>query len=210
VVVSPREGLEDKEKATPEGVMKQLIAATRSLLPAPPVPGVIGSSELVKSRGVVDTADALVWLVEIQGGVEQEFIDGGYRLATWSFFNGNGPRQQGRQVTPLIFKKEGRAVYRLTGIGRTRTNTGAGRQIYPFEPVAGSEAVGSGYFFGFYTGDPAGAGNTGVVEFNDQFPQDRMTVLAGDEGPKVSVGKIYREQASYPRTYSIHAVSVRK
>jgi len=175
----------------------------------PPSPGIIGSPELVKSRATVDSAIALVWLVQIQGGIEQEFIDGGYRLATWSFFNDNGPKQQGRQVTPLIFKKEGQFAYRLTGIGRPRANTGAGLQQHPFEPIAGSDQVGGGYFFGFYTGDPAGEAGAGVVEF-DQLLPDRMTVLGGDEGPKVSLGKIYSEQASYPRTYSIHAVSTRK
>jgi dienelactone hydrolase len=210
VVISPREALEEREKRTPEGIERQLIAAARGLLPAPPVPGLIGTPELVKTRGIVDSATALVWLVEIQGGIEQEFIDGGYRLATWSFFNSKGPKQQGRQVTPLIFKKEGRFAYRLTGIGRTRANTGAGLQTHPFELAAGSDAVGSGYFFGFYTGDPAGAGNAGVVEFDQLLPQDRMTVLAGDEGPRVTLGTIYREQTSYPRTYSIHAVSIRK
>jgi hypothetical protein len=210
VVVSPRETLVDRENRTPEGTTRQLLAAARAMLPAPPAPGLIGSPEGVKARALVDSASTLIWLVEIQGGVEQEFIDGGYRLATWTFFNGNGPRQQGRSVTPLIFKKEGRTAYRLTGIGRPRKNTGAGRQTYPFEPVAGSDGVGSGYYFGFYTGDPSGAGNAGVVEYDELLPQDRMTLLAGDEGPKISVGTIYREQTSYPRTYSIHAVSVRK
>ena len=210
VVVSPREPLEDRENRTPEGVQRQLIAAARSLLPLPPAPGIIGSPELLKSRATVDSASALVWLVEIQGAVEQEFIDGGYRLVTWSFFNDNGAAQRGRQVTPLIFKKEGKFAYRLTGIGRPRANTGAGLQTHPFEPIAGSDAVGSGYFFGFYTGDPAGAGNPGVVEFDQLLQQDRMTVLAGDEGPKVSLGQLYREQTSYPRTYSIHAVSIHK
>ena len=47
--------------------------------PAPPAPGVIGSRELLKPRSIIDSAAGVVWVVHVLGGVEQEFIDGGYR-----------------------------------------------------------------------------------------------------------------------------------
>ena len=208
VVVSPREDLEEREKRSPEGTPKQLVAIARNLLPAPPTPGVIGGRDVLKPRSVIDSASGVVWVVHVLGGVEQEFVDGGYHLKTWSFVNDLGKAQEGRSVTPLIFKKEGQA-YRLTGIGKTRANTGAGLQNFPFEPVAGSDAVAAGYFFGFYTGDPAGKPDGGVVPFEDG-PQDRMTILTLDgalDGQKLALEKLYREQSSYPRTYSIQAVS---
>lgn len=207
VAVSPREILAEREKAMPEGVPRSLVAIARNILPPPPSPGMIGSHELLKPRAVVDSADGLVWLVAVQGGVEQEFVDGGYRLTTWSFVNDKGAAQQGRYVTPLIFKKEGNA-YRLTGVGRARANAGTGLQTFPFETVAGSDVVGDGYFFGFFTGDPAGKTNAGVVEFDDG-PRDRMTILVGSS-PKLAVDTLYQEQTSYPRTYSIEAVSSKK
>lgn len=208
VVVSPREVLEQRESRTPEGIGRQLIAVARSILPPPPAPGIVGSPELVKRRPGVDSARGLVWLVHTQGGVEQEFIDGGYRLVTWSFFN-DLPAERGRSITPLVFKREGQ-VYRLTAIGRPRVNTGAGLQTHPFEPIQGSDAVAADHYFGFYTGDPAGSDNAGVVEY-DEGRQDRMTVLGLETGAgKVPLGGLYREQASYPRTYSIHAISLRK
>jgi dienelactone hydrolase len=210
-VVSPREVLADREGRAPPGVPRQLIAVARSVLPPPPAPGSIGSRELVKNRAVVDSAAGLVWLVEIQGGVEQEFIGGGYRLATWSFFNDNGQAQRGASITPLVFKKEG-AAYKLTGVGKTRANTGEGFQSHPFEATQGTDEVSAGCFFGFYTGDPAGKPNAGVVEFDDG-PKDRMTILTLDgamEGQALAVGKLYGPQSSYPRTYSLQAISERK
>jgi len=208
VQVSPREVLEDRENRTPEGVQRQLIAAARCVLPPPPTPGLIGSPDGVKRRPSVDSARGLVWLVHTQGGVEQEFIDGGYRLATWSFFN-DRPGDRGRTLTPLIFKREGHA-YRLTGVGRPRVNSSAGLQTHPFEPVQGTDAVAADYYFGFYTGDPAGGDNAGVVQF-EEGRQDRMTVLGLESGAgRVPWNGVYREQANYPRTYSIHAISVRK
>jgi len=210
VVVSPREVLEDREKLMPEGVEKQLVAVARSILPPPPTPGSIGSPELVKSRATVDSASGIVWLVEIQGGVEQEFIDGGYRLATWSFFNDNHSGQAGACVTPLILKQEADA-FKLVGVGKTRSNDGSGLQTFPFEVAQGSDAVSAGCFFGFYTGDPAGKPNAGAVEFDDDA-RDRMTILTldgqlGDQ--KVVLDGLYRRQSSYPRTYSIQAISQR-
>jgi dienelactone hydrolase len=211
VVVSPREDLKQREDRMPEGVQKLLVGVARTMLPAPPTPGMIGARELLKPRLVPDSASGLICLVSVLGGVEQEFVDGGYRLKTWSFVNDNGPAQKGLFVTPMIFKKEGNA-YKLTGIGKARANSGEGLQEFPFDLVAGGDAVGAGYFFGFYNGDPAAKANAGVVEF-DEEPKDRITILTADgqmDGQKMAVGSVYREHSNYPRAYSIQAVSARK
>jgi len=211
VVLGARGASEEREGSMPEGVAKQLIAAARAIMPAPPTPGVVGTKQGLKSRQTVDSAAGIVWVVGQMSGFEQEFVDEGYHLETWSFFNDNGEAQRGRVITPVIFKKEGDR-YQLTGIGTTRTNTGEGLQTFPFEAVEGTDVVGEGYFFGWHTGDLTGRQNAGVVEF-DNGPRDRMTILTLDgglEGQKIAVGATYREQSSYPRTYSIQAVSKRK
>lgn len=129
-------------------------------------------------------------------------------LQTWSFFNDNGDKQHGRQLTPLLFRKQGE-TYELTGVGKPRANAGAGLQTFDFEPVAGTDQVGDGCYFGWYDGDAAGAPNAGVVEFEDA-PDARMSILTGDgqmQGQRVEVGQAYRVQAEYRRQYSIMAVS---
>ena len=208
MLVGPRGITEEQENNAPEGIERQLIAAAWALMPEPPTPGVVGTIDRLKSRAVVDSAGGIVWVVSEMSGFEQEFVDGGYRLDTWSFFNDNGPAEQGRVVTPLIFKKEG-DLYQLTGIGTTRTNTGAGLQTFPFEAVEGRDEVAAGHFFGWHTGDLGGQQNAGVVEFSDE-PRDLMTILTLDgglSGQKIALGNTYREQSSYRRAYSIQAVS---
>lgn len=210
-VVGLRDPLDERIAKLPDGAQKQVAAVVRAILPAPPVPGVVGARDALRSHDTVDSAAALVWLVEKVGGEEQEFCDGGYRLDTWSFFNDNKAAQQGRAITPLVFKKEGN-VFKLTGIGKTRINDGSGLQTFPFEAVQGSDQVGAGHFFGFYTGDPAGKPNGGVVEYSDD-DRDRMVILTLDgamEGQKVAVGRSYREQSHWPRAYAVLAVSKRK
>jgi hypothetical protein len=192
----------------PDGVPKQLVAAARAIMPAPPTPGVVGTQQRLRSRKTVDSAAGIIWVAREIGGFDQGFVDGGYRLESWSFFNDNGQAQEGRVITPLVFKKEG-GQYQLTGIGTTRTNTGEGVQTHPFEVVEGSDEVGAGYYFGWHTGDAAGSHNPGVVEFDDE-PRDRMTILTLDGGlsnQKLALGTGYRVQSEFPRAYSIQAVS---
>ena len=210
VLLGPRGATESQEGGMPDGVAKQLVAAARAIMPEPPTPGVVGTNERLKSRKVVDSAAGIVWVASEIGGFNQAFVDGGYRLDTWSFFNDNGPAQQDRVITPLILKKEGDR-YTLTGIGTTRTNTGAGLQTFPFDVAEGSDEVGAGYYFGWHTGDPTGKQNPGVVEFSDE-PRDRMTILTVDgglSGQKIAVGNTYRVQSEFPRAYSIQAASKR-
>lgn len=211
LVLDARGTTKEQEEALSEGVPRQLLAAAKALMPEPPTPGTVGTFDGLRSRDTVDSAIGLIWVVGKMDGYDQQFIDDGYRLATWSFFNDNRAGQQGRVITPLIFRKEG-ASYRLTGIGKTRTNDGSGRQTFPFEAVEGSDAVGEGYYFGWHTGDLAGNHNAGVVEFGDS-PRELMTILTLDDqqsNQKITIGKTGRVQSQFARRYSIQAVSQRR
>ena len=196
---------------TPEGVQRQLVAAARALVPAPPTPGIVGTVEGLKSRATSDSASGLIWLVAEMNGYEQEFVMDGYQLQTWSFFNDNGAAQKGLAITPLVFKKEG-DNYKLTGVGTTRTNAGTGLQTFPFEPVEGTADVGEDSFFGWHTGDGRGRTNRGVVEFQDA-PDCRMVILTATgamEGQRLKIGANYRLQSQFPRRYSVMAVAKEK
>lgn len=208
LALGPRDVSEELEAAAPAGVLKHLIAAARTLVPAPPTPGLVGTPDVLKSRATVDSAAGLIWLVAETSGYDQELAGSGYRLTTWSFFNDNADAQKGRAVTPLIFRREGDG-YQLTGVGKTRTNAGTGLQTFEFEPAAGTDEVGDGYYFGWYDGDAAGPPNAGVVEFEDA-PDARMVILTADGqmgGQRVQVGKPYRPQSEFRRQYSITAAS---
>ena len=210
IALGPRGVTQDRLDGTSDDLHKQLLTSVQAIMPAPPTPGVVGTTEGLRSRQTVDSAVGIVWIVAQMSGFDQQFVDDGYRLETVSFFNDNGAAQQGRVITPVIFQKQGDR-YQLTGIGTTRTNTGTGLQTFPFEAVQGSDAVGEGYYFGWHTGDPSGSQNPGLVEFEDS-PRHLMTILTLDgqlSGQKLVLEGTYREQSSYPRAYSIQAVSKR-
>lgn len=208
LALGPRDVTEELESATPDGVQKQLIAAARPLLPTPPQPGIVGNLEGIKSRATADSASGLIWIVAEMEGYEQEFVDGGYRLESWSFFNDNGDAQKGRLITPLLLRKQD-DKYELTGVGTTRTNDGTGVQSFDFEPVQGTDTVDEGYFFGWHTGDLEGNRNPGVAEFEDA-PDALMIILTADgqmTGQNPKIGDTYRIQSQYRRRYSVMAVS---
>ena len=209
--VGLRESLDERIARAPDGAAKQALAVAQAILPPPPIPGIVGTREGLCSRDTMDSASGVVWVLGSVGGEDQEFCDGGYAVDSWSFFNDNAAAEQGRAITPLVFKKEGDA-FKLTGIGKTRINTGGGLQTFPFEAVHGSNQVAAGYFFGFFTGDSAGKPNAGVVEYGDD-PQQSMIILTLDGGldnQKISLGQSYRENSRWPRGYSIQAISKRK
>jgi dienelactone hydrolase len=200
--LGPRDANEALEQGTPEGTKRHLVVVARALVPTPPTPGLVGNAEGLKSRAAADSASGLFWIVAELSGYDQQFTEPGYRLKTWSFFNDNGASQKGFCVTPLIFKKDGDS-YKLTGIGKTRTNAGTGAQTFAFEAVEGTDEAGDGYVFGWYDGAGDGTPNAGVVEF-DEAPDCRMVILGGS-GQNLKIGQVLREQSAYPRRYSIAA-----
>ena len=204
-VLHARELTEDLEKKTPDALRKQLLAAARALLPPLPPPGAVGTSEGLRSRALVDSSPGVLWAVTEISGCQPQ-LPSGHRLATWSFFNDNSPAQKGRVITPLVFRNT-EDGFELTGVGKTRANTGAGLQTFAFEPVAGTDLVGPGYCFGWHTGDLSGPKNAGVAEYDDGT-SDWMAILTADgETPnqKIQLGKTYRIKLLVPRTYSIQA-----
>ena len=186
-------------------IQKHLVAVAGALLPPAPIPGQVGTKEGLKSRANVDATAGIVWVLKGLGGLAQEFTQDRLRLKSWGFF-GDDADCRGRKITPLVFKKEGDG-FKLTGIGTTRTNAANGPQVHDFGTVAGSDAVGKGYCFGWYTGDPAGGINAGVEEYDDNTA-DAATVLTLDGqtgGQKAILGKVYAVKFHLPRTYSIWA-----
>jgi dienelactone hydrolase len=208
LAVDPRQVTDEFTAGLPDGVQRQLGAVARVLLPTPPQPGLVGNLPGMCSRGSVDSAAGLIWIVAEMDGYDQEFVDSGYRLRSWSFFNDNGGAQQGRALTPLIFQRQGEG-YELIGIGAARTNTGSGLQKFAWEPVAGTDAVGEGCYFGWHTGQVDGSKNPGVIEY-DSVTDCRMVILTADGqmgGQRLQLGATYREQAVFPRRYSVMAVA---
>jgi hypothetical protein len=168
----------------------------------------VGNPQGLRARGSVDSAAGLVWIVAEMDGYDQEFVDGGYVLRNWSFFNDNGDAQKAHVVTPLILKQQGDR-YELVGIGTTRRNEGTGLQTFDFELVEGTDEVGEGCFFGWHTGQPSGQGNPGVIEY-DAASDCQMVILTADgemSGQQLRIGASYRVQSQFPRRYSVMAVS---
>ncbi|MFT5526743.1 MAG: hypothetical protein ACI9HK_004723, partial [Pirellulaceae bacterium] len=81
-------------------------------------------------------------------------------LTSWSMYSDNT-----LQITPLILELVG-GGYIIRGIGTTRTSDGSGAQSFDFGLVGGSDAVGSGYYFGWKDGSNGG-NNTGVFPFDN-------------------------------------------
>ncbi len=99
-------------------------------------------------------------------------------VVEWAFYD-NDNFTPDRQITPLILEKVGN-TYIIRGIGQTRTTTERGEQHYLFEVVAGSNLIGPGYYFGWYSGgwangQPTGA-NAGVIDFNT-LPSGPLGIL---------------------------------
>jgi dienelactone hydrolase len=202
-VLTVREMNEGIEQSAEAGLPRQAVAAARALSPEPPAPGLVGTVDGLKSRGSVDSAEGLVWLLDTVARYKQRFVEGGYEVREWSFYNDNKQAQAGRVITPLIFKKVDDR-YEITGIGKTRSNDGSGLQTFPFEAMHGSAEVGREYFFGWHTGDGAGKTNPGVVEY-DQAADSQATILGGSGA--LNVGQRLGVRNSYPRIYSIQAAS---
>ncbi|HOM16082.1 MAG TPA: PEP-CTERM sorting domain-containing protein [Thermoguttaceae bacterium] len=88
-------------------------------------------------------------------------------VVEWAFYD-NDAFSPDRQITPLILEKVGNN-YIIRGIGRTRTTTELGEQHYMFDVVAGSNLLGPGYYFGWWSGAWDGAptsSNAGVIDFD--------------------------------------------
>jgi dienelactone hydrolase len=182
--------------------------AARALLSAPNQSGQVGGPEALVPRQNLDTAPGVIWVLGEGCGQGQEFAGTGARLTRWSFYNGRGPGEKGRAITPLIFRRQGQG-YVLTGVGQTRINDGTGRQTHDFAVAAGRDTVGEGYYFGCFGGAGAGPVNAGVIEFDDGTEDaiDLLTLDGQTPNQALRLGALYQAKARLPRTYSVQAVS---
>ena len=204
--------IDERIARAPQGVPKQVLAVAQAILPAPPVPGIVGTREDVRNRDVVDSASGIVWVL---GAVARRGA-GILRRRLPPRYLELLQRQRRCRARPChhaVGVQEGRRRLQAHG---DRQDPDQRRDRLADLPVSSrcreSDQVAAGYFFGFYTGDSAGKPNAGVVEFGDD-PQHQMLILTLDGGmgdQKLLVGQGYREQSHWPRAYSIQAVSKRK
>lgn len=148
-------------------------------------------------RPLADTASGSMFVMRGNPFTSAGAVD------SWSFFNNNFTPPPPKQITPLIVEDVG-GSFAITGIGQTRTSTGAGAQSYDFDLVAGSAEVGPGRFLAWKVGGQ-GADNTGVAPFDENLGQSVKWFGASHTG--FSVGENLGAGQAFPRTYSISATS---
>ncbi len=136
-----------------------LLAGLLFSLDGPSVAGTIGSP-LVRGSSV-DTA--IGFMYAFQGSFSPADI--GQSVQSWGFYNSEPASKY--WVTPLILEREADDKWKIVGIGRSRQNSGAGEQRYPFDLKSGTAKVANARFtFGWWNGEIGGKVNGGVVEFS--------------------------------------------
>ncbi|MCU0979306.1 MAG: PA14 domain-containing protein, partial [Pirellulaceae bacterium] len=131
------------------------------------------------------------------------FSDSG-RAIRWSAFGGNFTAGTTRDVTPVIFELNAEGWYVITGIGTTRTlRPNEGRE-FDFGLVAGSDAVGSGYFLGWKDGSPT-ADNAGAIGYlTGGGPVRFLGSIQGAAG-NVEVSVAMKSLRNDSKTYAVNA-----
>lgn len=107
-----------------------LLAGLLFSLDGPSVAGTIGSP-LVRGSSV-DTA--IGFMYAFQGSFSPADI--GQSVQSWGFYNSEPASKY--WVTPLILEREADDKWKIVGIGRSRQNSGAGEQRYPFDLKSGT------------------------------------------------------------------------
>ncbi|MCA9245736.1 MAG: lamin tail domain-containing protein [Planctomycetales bacterium] len=119
-------------------------------------------------------------------------------LTHWSIYT-----QATRDITPMIVRLVDVDGYVITGIGQTRTTTGAGPEQFEFEILAGSDQVGPEYFFAWKDGTN-GANNAGVAPFD---ATGDASVRWFGQHTTIATGEVLGPGQSLTRTYSIQATA---
>ncbi|HEX7096317.1 MAG TPA: hypothetical protein VF183_10570, partial [Acidimicrobiales bacterium] len=131
------------------------------------------------------------------------------RMTGWSAFSGDfsdtSSTADDRYVTPVIFKATGDGHYQITGVGTARHVAPNDTQPFEFGLVTGSDAVGPGYFLGWYDGSEEKGDNAGAISYNTVG--DTVLWLGPSQGAagNVIVGNAFAPTQSFVRTYSIAA-----
>ena len=129
--------------------------------------GIVGDPLI--TRETTDTSSGLLFAYDGTFGAVGNVL-------TWSFYAGsNNPDLQniaGQKITPVILDQSTPGGWTVTGIGTTQSVSGSGLYTFNFDLVAGSDAVGPNFTFGWYDGS-ATASNPGTISF------DRATTAIG-------------------------------
>ncbi|MFN0040815.1 MAG: LamG-like jellyroll fold domain-containing protein, partial [Burkholderiales bacterium] len=131
------------------------------------------------------------------------------RVTEWSVFAGNFTDGIGnaddRYVTPVIFQTDADGRFRITGIGKAQKILPNSPQSFAFELQSGSDAVGRGYYLGWYDGSAGAGDNAGAIGFDSIGETVRSFGPGQGASTNVQVGKSLTAVSSFVRTYSIGA-----
>jgi hypothetical protein len=154
-------------------------------------PATIGGLDDLTARNQLDKARGLVHIDTSSAAAPGT-------ATSFDFYEEDSP---GRSVTPLLFSyNAGTSTYRLTGIGRSYVAKSTGEQGVPFDPIAGSAAVGRDSVFGFADGQVVVSqqgmkveANAGVVPFNTGTAASPPTWLTSRESrlPALKIGATF-------------------
>ncbi|HEY4634626.1 MAG TPA: hypothetical protein VIH00_11990, partial [Candidatus Limnocylindrales bacterium] len=128
-----------------------------------------------------------------------------WALTSGPFSDNPATTADDRYVTPVIFKDAGDGRFQITGIGTARRIAADASQSFDFGLVAGSDAVGPGYFLGWKDGTVA-AENGGAISFD--FGGDTVRWFGSGQGSaqNVAVGRTLAPVNVFSRTYSVEAL----
>ena len=126
------------------------------------------------------------------------------RITTWSVFSGTFGGSP-RHVTPIIFKEIPGGGYEITGIGEAEEIASNTPQEFEFRLASGSDAVGEGYYLGWYDGSAATGDNQGAIGYSGFG--DTVQWFGPDQGAagNLVAGAALTPVNSFVRTYSIGA-----
>ena len=126
-------------------------------------------------------------------------------MTGWSVYGGNFDGAQARFVTPLILKAAAGGGYEITGIGQAEQIEPNTPQDFGFTLVSGSDAVGPGYYLGWYDGSAETGDNAGAIAYSTYGPTVHW--FGPDQGATDSVqtGRPLAARSDFVRSYSIQA-----
>lgn len=183
-------GAEPFDDSAPAGWAAARAAAGYDASGSPVGPPVETVGETLASRTVYDTASGSLFVLASAG------FAGAGDVTEWAFHSTTT-----RMITPVLLRLEANGDYVVSGVGATRTSTGAGEQHYPFELKSGAARVGPGFFFGWKDGSN-GADNTGVPAFDDS---SAATIRWFQQHTRFAVGENLGAGQSFDRAYSLQA-----
>ncbi|HEY7599341.1 MAG TPA: hypothetical protein VH741_05390, partial [Candidatus Limnocylindrales bacterium] len=145
----------------------------------------------------------------VDGAVGSMFVGDQFgtagRMTSWSVYSGAYGSSQPRYVTPLIFKDTGDGRFEISGIGQAALVLPNQPQQFAFQLVSGSDAVGAGYYLGWYDGSATAGDNAGAIGYGTFGDTVRWLGPSQGAAGNVHVGAALAPVNSFVRTYSIEA-----